>query len=344
MSSQAFNFKTVKIKYFFGFFACWALLTSLNLYFLIDGEYGKMFLDARSLGIADSVGRMNLAKDPAYFLLQNISAGFIEFQIFFGALIFFCLMLKFIALLQINSKPNLLDVAPYLLVLGFLHEGIQIRIAIALSIALWSIIFFAKRQYLYSVALLIIASTFHISASTFFLVFTLVILYERLGRWVVGCGLTVAALLAYSPIVPNLVLKVGELTNARFLSYAGQDFIKIQNSTGLFEFYILFVMLLTIFIGKFYVPVNEIWRRLYQIGIASGILAVTILQVFRFSVVVSSRLADLLLLPVLLVLGATLSQLKDEKRYWLLCGTILILVFYCIARGYVSFHPGSKVL
>lgn len=339
-----FSFKKINLHYFLLFFSCWAFLTFLNLHFLIDNEYAKMFFDAQSSGIANSISKMNFTKDPTYFLLQNISATFIEFKVFFGALILLCLMLKFTALLQVNAKPNLLDVAPYFLVLAFLHEGIQIRIAIALSIALWSIIFFVKKRFLFSVLLLIIASSFHITASTFFLVYFLVFLYSNYGKWVIGGGLFITALLASTPIIRNLVLKMGELTNARFLSYSGNDFIKIQNSTGLFEFYIFFVGLLTIFIWKFYIPTNVFWQRLRQIAIASGLLAMAILQVFQFSVVISSRLADLLLLPVLLVLGATLSQLMNEKRYWLLFGTVLFLLIYCFVRSYISFHPGSKFL
>jgi hypothetical protein len=56
-------------------------------------------------------------------------------------------------------------------------------------------------------------------------------------------------------------------------------------------------------------------------------------------VVVSSRLADLLLLPLLLVLGATLHQLMQQGK-WLLLGCMtLMLIGYGILRGIVSFKP-----
>jgi hypothetical protein len=62
-------------------------------------------------------------------------------------------------------------------------------------------------------------------------------------------------------------------------------------------------------------------------------------MVFHFNVVVSSRLADLLLLPLLLVLGANLHQLKEQRQWFLLWGMTLSLIGYGILRGIVSFKP-----
>lgn len=327
-------------QYLLGFLLVWATLTAVNLHWLIDDSYLKMFLDASSLGISQKLPLAFTLKDPGYFLLQNIMSGLISFKIFFGLLIFLCLALKFSALVEVNPNVKILDIIPYFLVLGFLHEGIQIRIALALSIALWAIIFFAKKQGLLAFLILLLACSFHISAATFLLVFALVVAYRRFGCPVFLIGVIISAVLVFTNIVPELLIKIGIATNARFLAYSQESVIQVQNKTGLFHYYFLFISFLTGFIWVFYKKTNEVWGNLKITAIASGSLAVAILHVFHFNVVVSSRLADLLLLPVLLVLGATLSQLKQERRYWVFIAMLIILILYCAARAYVSFNQG----
>lgn len=322
-----------------GFLFAWAVLTGINLFWGIDVSYRQWFEANSSLDFLVRVSELNFFKDPFYFLIQAIFSGLINFELFFAGLIFLCLAFKFSALLQVNRSPTILDVLPYFLVLGFLHEGIQMRIAIALSIAIWSIILYAKNQRFLALFILALASTFHISASTFFAVFFLLFAFERWGRISIFIWIAIAVVLAYTPFIPTLLIEVGRLTNARFLLYSEGVVFENQNSTGLFQYFILFVIFLTGFIWRYYKPISSVWSNLYRMALASGFLAIAILQIFRFNVVVSSRLADLLLLPVLLVLGATLTQLKNEREYFPLFVMSLALIFYCAARAFISFNP-----
>lgn len=326
-------------QYIVGFLLVWATLTAVNLHWLIDDWYRYSFSVNTNQDFLTRITTIVYTKDPAYFLVQAGLAGFVNFEVFFGLLIFTCLALKFSALLQVTPRPGLLDVAPYLLVLGFLHEGIQMRIAIALSIAIWAIIFYAKNQRLLAWMVLAFASTFHISASTFFVVFLLMYMYERWGRASIFVGVFIGAVLAYTPFIPVLLIEIGKLTNARFMIYSQGVVFENQNSTGLFQYFVLFVIFLTSFVWRYYKPATAVWSNLYRIALTSGFLAVAVLQIFRFNVVVSSRLADLLLLPVLLVLGATLTQLKNNKKYLPLAIMFAALIFYCAARSFISFNP-----
>ncbi|MBU3595989.1 EpsG family protein [Polynucleobacter sp. 86C-FISCH] len=326
-------------QYVLGFLLVWATLTAVNLHWLIDDWYKFSFNLVKSYDLFNRLINIDYAKDPSYFLVQAGLSGWLNFELFFGLLILACLSLKFAALLQVTPRPGVLDVAPYLLVLGFLHEGIQIRIAIALSIAIWAITFFSKNQRMLAFFILLLACTFHLSASAFFLVFLLFILYERFGLAVPALGIFSSGMLAYTTLVPDLLIRVGVATNARFLAYSQGIAFENQNSTGLFHYFVLFVIFLTGFVWRYYKPISSVWSNLYRIALTSGFLAIAILQIFRFNVVVSSRLADLLLLPVLLVLGATLTQLRSEKKYlplWIMC---LALIFYCAARAFISFNP-----
>jgi len=326
-------------KYIASFLLVWAVLTAVNLHWLIDDWYRYSFSLYSSLGTFARFSAILNDRDPGYFLVQACLAGLINFEIFFGILIFTCLALKFTALLQVNSHPRILDVAPYLLVLSFLHEGIQIRIAIALSIGLWALVYFAKNQRFLALFILLLASTFHISASAFFLVFFLLVMYERFGKPLLYLGVVSTLILSYTSLVPILLIRAGEATNARFLLYSQGIVFQNQNSTGLFHYFVLFVAFLTMFVWHYYKPPSSVWKNLYRLALTSGLLAVAILQIFRFNVVVSSRLADLLLLPVLLVLGATLAQLKDQKKYVPLVVMLIALIVYCAMRAFVSFNP-----
>lgn len=327
-------------QYVVGFLLVWAMLTAVNLHWLIDNWYQYSFNQNVSLDLLGRIFAIDYLKDPAYFFVQAVLTGWLSFNVFFGVLIFACLSLKFSALLQVSPRPGILDVAPYLLVLGFLHEGIQMRIAIALSIAIWSLIFFVKNQRVLAAIVLVVASTFHISVSTFFIVFISIFLYERFGKILLLIGAIFTLVVAYTTFGHDLFMHLGTATNARFLNYP-----KEQNSTGLFQYFVFFNILLTGFVYYYFKPKSAVWETLYCLALSSGLMAIAILQILRFSVVTSSRLAELLSLPVLLVLGATLSQLKNEKKYWPLVLMMIALFFYCALRGYVSFsQPHLPIL
>ena len=326
-------------QYVVGFLLVWATLTAVNLHWLIDNWYQWSFDQNASQAFMERIFTIDYLKDPAYFLVQAVLSSLFSFKVFFGILIFTCLALKFTALMQVNPRPGILDVAPYLLVLGFLHEGIQIRIAIALSIAIWGIIFFAKNQRSLALGLILFASAFHVSASAFFLVFAIHFFFEYFGRRIIFFGVLAATALAYMPFIPDLLIHVGVATDARFLHYSQGIIYQNQNSTGLFRYFVIFVAFLTIFAWYYFKPTAGVWKKLYSLSLVSGLLAISILQIFRFNVVVSSRLADLLLLPILLILGATLTQLKHEKKYFPLFSMSFALICYCAARSFISFNP-----
>jgi EpsG family len=322
----------------FIFFIVWASLVTIHLHWQIDHWYKHSFGLNKAQDFHTRILSLDLSKDPAYFLVQAVFSGLGSFEVFFGILILICLALKFSALLQVTPRPELLDVAPYLLVLGFMHEGIQMRIAIALSVALWAIIFFAKGRRVSACLLVTLAALFHITAATFFLVFFLVYLQERLGVIVLIGAAILSGILAYTSVIPDILIKVGYITNARFMAYSQGTFFENQNKTGLFQYFIFFILFLTLYVWRYYKPHCMVWKNLKLLALTSGFVAAAILQIFRFNVVVSARLAELLLLPVLLVLGTTLVQLKNDKKYLTLSCIVAALVFYCAVRGVVSFN------
>jgi hypothetical protein len=321
---------------YFSLFA--AILIWLNLHFLIDLDYLKMYEVSQSLSVNQKFISPFLSKDPGYFILQNAAGFFFDFNVFFSIVISISLYLKFRALLSIEGNPSFWHVLPYLFVLSFLHEGIQVRIALALSLALWAIIMYAKEKWLLALLLILLGGSVHLSALTFILVLIVLMMHERFGHRFLYGTIALTLLLSLTSFIPDLMHYFGRVTNARFMAYS-ENFYSIQNKSGLFQYFFVFIGVLTAFVLRYHQPSTELWLRLKKVGLASGCLAIAILMVFHFNVVVSSRLADLLLLPLLLVLGATLHQIMQQGQ-WLLLGCMtLMLIGYGILRGIVSFKP-----
>jgi hypothetical protein len=315
-----------------------SFLIWLNLYFLIDGDYRRMFEVGQSLAFNQKVISPFLYKDPGYFLLQNTIGMAANFSTFFIIIISLSLFLKFKALLSVEKDISFWHVLPYLFALSFLHEGIQVRIALALSFALWAIIMYVREKWLLAFLLILLGGSVHLSALTFLIVPAVIMIHDRFGHRFLYMTIAFTLLLSLTSIIPDVMHYVGRLTNARFMAYS-ESFYSIQNKSGLFQYYFIFVGFLTVFVWCYYKPSSELWSRLKKVGVTSGCLAVVILMVFHFNVVVSSRLADLLLLPLLLVLGANLHQLKEQRQWFLLWGMTLSLIGYGILRGIVSFKP-----
>lgn len=337
------SFSLQKLKPLFWLIVVWLVLLGLTHAFSRDVfAYHCWFDDALALSSADRFFGLNgYLRDPAYYSIQAIGTMVLPFGIFFALLILGALAIKLFALLQLSPKPNLLDVLPYLLILSFLHEGTQIRVALGLSIALWAFIWFAKGRRVQAFVILCMATTFHLSVAAFFIVFILLILYERLGFWIFIVITVVAALLTYSSIVRDLVLSLGEVIHARYMAYSVGAIYRKQNSSGLFQYFSIFVAILTLLVWRLHEPSTKVWQELKKIALISGFLAVIILQVFHFNVVIASRLADLLLLPLALVLGSALVQLQKNNKKMLLWLVIAFLILYGCARGLLTYRPIS---
>lgn len=121
-----------KNNLYLGLLLCWCALSVLTYLFSRDYfAYHCWFDDALTLSPGQRFfSPRGTLHDPAYFSLQAIGTFLAPFEVFFSILIFGALLIKLLALLRITREPSWLDVAPYLLVLSYLHDGTQIRVAI----------------------------------------------------------------------------------------------------------------------------------------------------------------------------------------------------------------------
>lgn len=337
LSSKTYPYKAVSI-----FLFIWCILWALNLGWSRDvhNTYEVPYRAAQALTFFERFNLLEFYRDPAYFALQNIFASFLPFQYFLGLVILISLSLKFLALWHLSARPGLLEVFPYFAVLSFLHEGTQIRIALALSIVMLAMVFWIQAKRFISLILLFLGCLFHWSAAIYTIVFATIFLAQSLGTSVYfvagGMGVAVMGL----PLLNDfIVLVAGPFAHARYTVYLDNYFVGNQNSSGLFPLFILFIIALVGLVWILFKPNNLKLQYLKLFALVSGCLSIGSQIIFRFSVIIASRFGDLLLLPVLIAMGFTLAQINHEKRYFLLSSIICALISYAGVRAYITFGP-----
>jgi hypothetical protein len=257
-------------------------LAWLNLYFLIDDSYKKLFLEGQLLESSEIITFNPANRDPAFFVLQNTIGVFANFSIFFIGIISLSLFLKFKTLLSIEKEISFWHVLPFLFVLSFLHEGVQIRIALALAFALWAIIMYAKEKWLLAFIMLLVSGTFHLAVLTFLIIPVAMILHDRFRHRLIYVTILLTLLFSLTSIVPDVMHFIGRATNARFMAYA-ESFYAHQNKSGLFQYFFIFVGVLTAFVWRYHQLSTELWSRLKKVGLTSACLAIVILMVFHLT-------------------------------------------------------------
>jgi len=302
--------------------------------------YHNFYQNALKQNFIERFYPINWFRDPGFFFTQAIFVEFSSYYLWIAFLVLASLLSKYIFVTKFWSNPSFLLFVPYLLVLSYLHEGTQIRAAIALAIGVW--VFYASfnRQYVLACALLALAATFHLSVLILGVPLMMLMLYERYPKSSAMIFLMLVFLLMNPNWVNDLVLSLGgTLAKERYFLYVNPPVMGSQNTSGLYVLFIPFVLILVGMIWLFYRPGNREERYFAGVAKMSGVLALAILGIFQFSVIVSSRLADLLLFPVLIVFGALLWQWWQAKKYGRVIASVATLIVYCAVRSYISFGP-----
>lgn len=329
-----------KFRFFIAFAAVWSTLFMLNLFWSRDVLIYRTNFEHIADLIDENQLHMNWSRgDPSYAILELFFAYLgIPFDVFLGIVIASCLGLKWFALRRLTENPGWLAVFPYLAVLSFLHEGTQIRIALALSIAMWSLVLWSKQKNITAFLFICFATSFHISAAAFLFVFLIIGLSERFGRLTYIVYLITALVFAYSGLIYNLFLWWGELVNARYMNYLRGAIFSTLNVSGLFQYYFIFIIFIISIVHFFKVERSSEEKRFNLLSVFSSVLAIVVLIDLRFNTIIASRLADLLIFPLLVSLGIILQDLKNTSRT-LFFIFFAILLGYCAIRGYITFSP-----
>ncbi len=336
-------------KELLGFLVLWLILWQMNLHVSRDiRSYIDNYNDALKLSWIERFSQMNWLKDPGYFVLQNISVDLFSFSALMGAIVLMAIGTKMMAIKFAShqteaSQPNYWIIIPYLCTLSYLHEVTQIRTALATGLLVWAIVLWGQNKILYAILVTLGASLFHASALIFLVPFTLIMAAQLFGHWLYYAAIVSASILALPDLAPRLMLTIGEALDLRYLSYIRGAISRTLNTTGLFQYFVFFFILLLGIVWKYCSPTNSYWSRQRTLAIVCAVTAILALQIFRFNTVIASRIADLMLLPISYVLGKILIDSSRQYRslFWIL---LTILMAYAQARGYVTLSPRAPPL
>ena len=318
-----------------------ALLVAIQLYLSRDlHEYRRYFTEAAQLPLAPRFAQLNWLRDPGYFMIQNITVSFMPFAFWMSFLVGLSWLSKYVFIRYWWPNRTLVVCLPYLLILSFLHEGTQIRAALAVAIAIWAIWACKQRRYALTILLFSLASSLHLSVLILALPLLMQRVYMRSPKITATIFILMVFLLMNPAWINDLIRELGgSLAMERYFLYVNSAVIAKQNTSGLYVGFIPFVLVLVLITWTQYRPESLEQQWFWSYAKMSGILALAVLGIFQFSVIVSSRLTDLLLFPVVLIIGAVIAQWWGEHKKGYAILLMLGLLAYCALRSMVSFGP-----
>jgi hypothetical protein len=327
------NYKNLSLCLLFAF-----LLTLVNINFSRDiAGYQLIYTNASNANLVDVFLTPEAGQDPLFFFIQILINQVVPFEIFIFIVIFISLFIKMEVILSIPRDLNLLFITPYFAFLGILHEGTQLRIALALAFMLWGIVSWFKDKRLTSLVIFLIAFGIHASSIIYLIIFFGFYLFKYLGKnRALALGL-LCLMISYFYFDLSFLKSFDVPYLQLYIRYLEAGVLQTQNTSGLFWFYP--VIIASLVAGNFFwfSSSSDFWNKLYIFANISGIVAVIILYYLSSSVIISSRFADLLLMPVLLIWGETIARFYVDKRYFLLISCLFFFVTFGMVRIYISF-------
>jgi hypothetical protein len=219
----------------------------------------------------------------------------------------------------------------------FLFEGTQLRVAYATTFVVMGFYYLQKNRYLLSLLMILIAS--QIQLTTLLFAFVFMLYFFNPVAWLIYAAFLVAPLLIIFKIsIFSLVQSVIAMINPKYLFY-GKERFNIQNSTGLYFYFIAFYWILLAFIEwklAHLLKENRFKLSLQRLCMTGVIF----MCVFYDHVVVGARLGELLLLPIVLLLSWLYLQWRQENNRFFLGLLIGLSCLYFIAR-FIYLYPSA---
>lgn len=274
-------------------------------------------------------GKFSVFKEPLYFILSKAIGHLIGFSafIFFATVIFLTIKLHYLA--KILKDPYLgtfFYVCFYLL----LFEGTALRVGYAVALIMPALYYLKEHKFFYAFLLIVAASQIHLTALVFLIAFPLYF-FKRLNI-LVFLAFIFSPLLIISDISVLAIIK--EFTtsiNPKYLYYFNQERLLVQNSTGLYFYFIAFF---AIFLGVifYYLKDKIINDRFKLIVFSITMCGVVSMCIFNDYVVVGARFGELLLVPIVILLSYLYAQFRSNKMIVHQIGLISFSLMYFVSR------------
>lgn len=283
----------------------------------------------------DWLAKTGLTREPVYGFTAKLVGGGLSFPIFVALATISLLFLKLRYLAKIVGDPYVATffyASLYLL----LFEGTVLRVAYATACIVPGLYFLQQRRYWLSLLWLSVAGLIHFTAFLYLAVFA--IYFFRPLQTLIICGFIFAPLLiVFEYSLMSLCRHLVSTINPRYLLYLDQK-ILIQNTTGLYFYFIAFFGLILALVEVFLASLLSSDRFAMTLQ-RLAMLGVILMCAFHDHVAVGARLGELLLLPLVVLLSWLYFQADDRGNIWLKWVLIIGFLLYMIARM-LYLYPG----
>jgi hypothetical protein len=211
-----------------------------------------------------------------------------------------------------------------------LFEGTAIRVGYAVALIVSALYCLKEHRFIYAFLLIVVASQIHLTALICLLVFPLYF-FKWLNILVYPAFFLSPLLIVFDISILNILKELITTINPKYLFYFGENRLHIQNSTGLFFYFIaFFAMLLAVvfFYMKDLVKNDRFIFTIFSITLCGVIL----MSVFNDIVAVAARFGELLLVPIVILLSYLYMQFSLKKMFLHQVALISLSLMYFVAR------------
>ena len=304
----------------------------LCINFSRDWHHYEFFFHKKTqpLSWTDLLSQMTVFKEPFYRLTSKLGGELIGFSLFILLTTLILLIVKLNYLKKITKGHYAVSVFFYVCFYLLLFEGTQLRIAYATSFIMMAFYFMQREKLLISFCLVLVASQIHLSALVFLIMFPL-FLRPSINNLIYIVALVAPFFIFFDVSLFSLAEIMMTKLNPKYIYYFQQKTRLVQNSTGLFYYFIgFFAALLAVIFYYLKDSINrdKFMKMLFSIALC-GIIAMC---AFHDYIAMAARLGELLLLPVVILFSYLYMHFYSNKLRLQQAALIFLATTYFFGR------------
>ena len=283
------------------------------------------------------LNQFSVFKEPLFFISSKAAGQLVGFSIFVFLATVILLTIKLRYLSKIMQDPFLgtfFYVCFYLLLL----EGTAIRVGYAIAFIIPALYFLREHKFLYAFLLILVASQIHLTALIFLIVFPLYF-FKSLNIFVYLAFIFSPLLIIFDISVLKMFKELIVTINPKYLHYFGEKKLLVQNSTGLYLYFIAFFSMLLSAVF-FYMKELVLNDRFISSVFSITLCGIVSMCVFHDFVAIGARFGELLLVPIVILLGHLYKTFSLNKMLVHRFILISLSLGYLAAR-FVYLYPKS---
>lgn len=286
---------------------------TLNINFSKDWHHYEFFFHKQTqpLSWEDILTQMTVFKEPFYHLTSKFGGELIGFSLFILLTTLVLLIVKLNYLKKITKGHYAVSVFYYVCFYLLLFEGTQLRIAYATSFIMMAFYFMQREKIFISLCLVMVASQIHLSALVFLIMFPLFI-RPSINNLIYVVVVVAPFFILFDVSLFSLAEMLMTKLNPKYIYYFQQKTRLVQNSTGLFYYFIGFfagLLAIVFYYLKESINRDKFLKMLFSIALC-GIIAMC---TFHDYVAMAARLGELLLLPIVILFSYLYMHFYSNK-------------------------------